>query len=754
MASTPSSKSPHAASMQKTLKTVHDVTKAGPELALDGEQLDIATVVAVARHGLVPRIKGYPPIKADETANGAYCNNGSSDIDQRIAQSIKVLDHHIENGWVVYGVNTGFGGSADSRTEQLKKLQISLLQHTQSAVITAADRDDSTDKDGKSHIIPLAWVKAAMVIRANQNLRGHSAVRIEVIDTLLGLLRHDVTPLVPLRGTISASGDLMPLSYIAGTLIGDPNITVRIGSGVSRKILSARDALKECAIRPVELQPKEGLGLINGTAPSAALASLVIYEANQLAILAQALTAFTSECLRGNVEWANEFIHRIRPHAGQLETACNIRQFLRSSDFVIGLETKKRTGRGLWQDRYSTRTAPQWIGPYLEDLMLAQRQIEVELNSTSDNPVINAGPGNGPSDGEVYSGGNFQAVAITSAMDKTRNALQMIGRMLFSQCSELINPATNNGLDPNLVFGDPDQSYTMKGIDVNMSAYMSELASLAHPVSAHVHSAEMHNQGINSLAFLTGRRTMEAVDVLSHMCAAHLYVCCQAIDLRDYHERFLSSVVLSKRLDRARLGLDESQLTRLTSGLDELVRVWWYEANKVSHLQRCSVVASKFAAHTLDFMGKEKMHDVSLSGVLDCQRVFQESMEMWLLDPFNNPKVNHPGMNDDKTTAHLDGLGAGSAVLYDIVRGRLGVSFHQGLRAKQESTIGVNVSLVYEEIRQGFITPALMGCLGHSAEEGPENGMDTPISSHDGVIGTLRTGRGILGMVTEVSRML
>ncbi|KAJ4996606.1 Phenylalanine aminomutase [Colletotrichum sp. SAR 10_66] len=719
--------------MQKTLKTVHDVTKAGPELAIDGEQLDIATVVAVARHGLVPRIKGYPPTKADETTNGAYRNHGSSDIDQRIAQSIKVLDHHIENGWVVYGVNTGFGGSADSRTEQLKKLQISLLQHTQSAVITAADRDDSrTDKDGKSHIIPLAWVKAAMVIRANQNLRGHSAVRIEVIDTLLELLRHDVTPLVPLRGTISASGDLMPLSYIAGTLIGDPNITVRIGFGVSRKNLSARDALKECGIRPVELQPKEGLGLINGTAPSAALASLVIYEANQLAILAQALTAFTSECLRGNVEWANEFIHRIRPHA----------------------ETKKRTGRGLWQDRYSTRTAPQWIGPYLEDLMLAQRQIEVELNSTSDNPVIDVGPGNDSSDGEVYSGGNFQAVAITSAMDKTRNALQMIGRMLFSQCSELINPATNNGLDPNLVFGDPDQSYTMKGIDVNMSAYMSELASLAHPVSAHVHSAEMHNQGINSLALLTGRRTMEAVDVLSHMCAAHLYVCCQAIDLRDYHERFLSSVVLSKRLDRARLGLDESQLTRLTSGLDESVRVWWFEANKVSHLQRCSVVASKFAAHTLDFMGKEKMHDVSLSGVLDCQREFQESMKMWLLDPFNNPKVNHPGMNNDKTTAHLDGLGAGSAVLYDIVRGRLGVSFHQGLRAKQESTIGVNVSLVYEEIRQGSITPALMGCLGHSAEECPENGMDTPISSHDGVIGTLRMGRGILGMVTEVSRML
>ncbi|KAF9876056.1 phenylalanine ammonia-lyase [Colletotrichum karsti] len=718
--------SAHALALRETLNGVQELKNADSELSLDGDSLNVAAVVAVARHGLLPSIKGYS--KSEENSYG----NQHLNLKKRLSQSIRVLDHHIENGWVVYGVNTGFGGSADSRTEQLKKLQVSLLQHTQSAVIASSDREESQiDQDGQSHTIPKAWVKAAMVIRANQNLRGHSAVRLEVIDTLLDLLRHDITPLVPLRGTISASGDLMPLSYIAGTLIGDPNISVTVGSSGKQKarVCSAQDALNEYGIKPIELQPKEGLGLINGTAPSAALASLVIHEANQLAILAQALTAFTSECLAGNVEWANAFIHKIRPHAGQIEAAQNIRQFLKSSDFVIGLESRKRTGKGLWQDRYSTRTAPQWMGPYLEDLMLAQRQIEVELNSTSDNPVIDAGPGDDLSGGDVYSGGNFQATAITSAMDKTRTALQMIGRMIFSQCTELINPATNNGLDPNLVFGDPDQSYTMKGIDVNMSAYMSELAALAHPVSAHVQSAEMHNQGINSLAFLTGRRTMEAVDVLSHMCAAHLYVCCQAIDLRAYHERFLSSVSLPRQLDRTPMGINDVQRTQLITGLDDLVRSWWYEANKVDHLQRCSLVASRATSHIFNFVSTQEEQDATLSSILNAQREFQQSMEAWLLDPANNPNLS---VSNNKTVANMDGLGQGSSILYDVVRRKLDVGFHHGLKKEQKATIGTNVSLIYEEIRRGSVVPSLMPCLGNdNYKNSPMKGLDTPTSSND-----------------------
>ncbi|TDZ30329.1 Phenylalanine aminomutase [Colletotrichum spinosum] len=691
---------PHAFALHQSLEAIG--TPSDTKRGLDGDSLDIATVVAVARHGLVPFVEDEPAIA------------------ERIQQSIQVLNHHMENGWVVYGVNTGFGGSADSRTEQLKKLQLSLLQHTQSAIIASSDRGQSqVDRDGQSHVMPTAWVKAAMLIRANQNLRGHSAVRLSVIETLLELLRNNITPLIPLRGSISASGDLMPLSYIAGTLIGDPNISVSVGSGTNRKVLTARDALQHCGVQPVVLQPKEGLGLINGTAPSAALASLVIHEADQLAVLAQALTAFTSECMAGNVEWANEFIHCVRPHAGQKEAARNIREFLKSSTFVVGLETKKRTGQGLWQDRYSTRTAPQWLGPYLEDLTLAQRQIEVELNSTSDNPVIEFdATGSLHGHGDVYSGGNFQATSITSAMDKTRNALQMIGRMLFSQCTELINPTTNHGLDPNLVFGDPDQSYTMKGIDVNMSAYMAELAALAHPVSAHVQSAEMHNQGINSLALISSRRTMEAVDVLSHMCAAHLYACCQAADLRGYHERFLESVSVSHSLKVNLVGITETRRACLQKELDVALRSWWYEANKVDHVQRCRLVASRAASHVMESIVGDSTQDLSANSLLEFRHRYHDVLVGWLENPQNNPKAN-PVSDGDTGLAHLDGLGRGSAALYNIVRGKLCIPFHQGLRTEQNRTIGACVSLIYENIRQGSVVPALMPLLFPAA-----NGFD------------------------------
>ncbi|ROT34873.1 phenylalanine ammonia-lyase, partial [Sodiomyces alkalinus F11] len=694
----------------------------GASLDIDGCSLDIPSVVAAAWHGLAPNIKADPLLR------------------RRLQDSIRVLNRHLENGWIIYGVNTGFGGSADSRTEQLNKLQVALLQHTQSAIITSDDKAGRTDRDGQSHVIPVSWVKAAILIRANQNLRGHSAVRLEVIDKLLQLLYHDITPLVPLRGTISASGDLMPLSYIAGTLTGNPDIFVRLGSdsdsdshATGHRIVSSQVALETKGLTPVELGPKEGLGLINGTAPSAALAALVLHQAHQLALLAQSLTAFTAECLSGNVEWSNDFIQAIRPHPGQQEAARTIRALLGGSTFVVGLngEDKRRTGDGLWQDRYSTRTAPQWIGPYLEDLLQARRQVELELNSTCDNPVIEADKN------EVYSGGNFQATVITSAMDKTKSALVMIGRMLFAQCTELIDPALNNGLDANLVFGDPHDSYTMKGLDVNMAAYMSELAALAHPVSAHVLPAEMRNQSINSLAFLSARRTAEALDLLAHICAAHLYVCCQAVDLRHYHRRFLAHHVLHLALEPSSspssslssLGLSPETRASLCRDLRDLLVRRWHEANRIGHIERCKHVASDLASFilTTTVEQKEGIDPVTVAqAVISFQKTLHRDMQSWVTDPVNDPDPPPPSSSFATATATAtatttpgikipEGLGRGASELYRVVRGLLGVGFHRGLRGSstiQDSgvgkTIGTDVSTIYEAIRDETVMDTLM----------------------------------------------
>jgi phenylalanine ammonia-lyase len=688
--------------------------KKGP-IELDGNSLDIPSVVAVTRHGRIPILKR------------------DAGLEERLAASVEALNNYLAKGFIAYGVNTGYGGSADSRTNQLLDLQLSCLQHTQSAIITTADKQGLPDQDGATHVIPKAWTKGAILVRANQNMRGHSAIRLEVIQRLVDLLRCDITPLVPLRGTISASGDLMPMSFIAGAITGNPDIHVRVQMGGREAIVPSPAALSLHNLKPVQLGPKEGLGLINGTAPSAALASLIIYETQQMAALAQVLTAFTTECLAGRACWTDEFIHNVRPHPGQLEAAANIRKFLDGSSLVTGITDNKKAGDGLWQDRYSTRTAPQWIGPYLEDLMLAQQQIEIELNSTSDNPIVQVLPNS--TVGEVHSGGNFQATAITSALDKARTALIMIGRMIFSQCTELINPSTNNGLDTNLVFGDPDTSYTMKGIDVNMAAYMSELAALGHPVSAHVMPAEMNNQGINSLAFITGRRTMEALDIISHMCASHTYVCCQAAELRR-NDISLRMTLFNAFQD----ALNPLHILQGDQGLDfddqvkHTIQREWSRMNTTCWEARARHLADIVTLEFLDYTSKlQPRPDLTLDTYQTAQSNLRELFT-------KTAKAAMASISEDiiKQREYFN-LGMGASKLYNFVRGEEGLGVPPSFGVKDAltamdgqgtKTIGSNVSIIYESLRSGrlydeVVMPLLGSVYGaKTAGNGHPNGLN------------------------------
>ena len=216
--------------------------------------------------------------------------------------------------------------------------------------------------------------------------------------------------------------------------------------------------------------------------------------------------------------------------ATKIETAQNVLAFLDGSKLV---KVNDGTEASLRQDRYSIRTAPQWLGPTLEDLLLAHQQLFIECNSATDNPLVTP-------EGTFLHGGNFQAKAVTAAMEKTRQGMQTIGRMLFTQCVEMINPATSRGLPPNLVTEDPSASYIFKGTDLNIAALLSELGFLSNPVN-HVQSAEMGNQSLNSLALISARYTHTSIDVLSQIVAAHLITVCQALDLRAMHVQYLKS---------------------------------------------------------------------------------------------------------------------------------------------------------------------------------------------------------------------
>ena len=453
------------------------------------------------------------------------------------------------------GMNTGFGGSANTRTNASDNLKADLLRGLQYGTTLEtqcpAEQCRYRLKSNSSRAVlpvdhqikscmPESWVRASILVRLNSLAKGTSGIRFTTISTLLSLLDKNITPLIPLRGSISASGDLSPLSYIAGVLEGKPSLSAYVGphshSQEQRRLVRADVALAENQVPALDLGPREALALVNGTAVSAAVAAFASHEALLLASLAHILTAMSVEALRGTDEPFHPFFAQVRPHRGQAESAAVIFSSLAGSSLIW--RNHSFAEASLRQDRYSIRTAAQWIGPCVEDILLAHDQITVELNSATDNPLIDASSAV-DKEPRILHGGNFQAKSITSAVEKIRQAAQSIGRMMFTQCTELINPATSCGLPPNLVVDEPSENFIFKGTDVLIAALLSELGFLANAVGSHVQTAEMGNQALNSLALISARYTLESLDILAQLAAAHLLALCQALDLRALNARFI-----------------------------------------------------------------------------------------------------------------------------------------------------------------------------------------------------------------------
>ncbi|KAK1833908.1 putative phenylalanine ammonia-lyase [Podospora conica] len=613
---------------------------------VDGNSLTIADVVSVSCHHVQARL-------SDDTS-----------IQKKVQDSVDFLQKKLAEGTVIYGVTTGFGGSADSRTRNYERLQSAAVQHLNVGILLQADKGEATlDNDLlRSHALPPPIVRGAMLIRCNSLMRGHSGVRLEVIQSIMHLLSLDMIPIVPLRGSISASGDLSTLSYIAGTLEGNPDIFVRVGP--TNEIVSADRALSLAGLSPVCLQPKEGLGITNGTAPSCAAAAIVMHEANALALLTQILTVMATEALNGKAANYDGFISSVRPHDGQKEAATNIATFLFGSILVSDNEPDNV---GLAQDRYALRTAPQWIGPQLEDLLLASRQVSTELNSTTDNPLIDV------ENGRIHHGGNFQAMAITSAMEKTMLALQNLGRLLYAQSSELINNTTNKGLPPNLCMDEPSTSFTFKGFDVNMAAYMAELAYLARPISSHVQVAEMTNQSVNSMALVAARYALEAVEVLSLMAATHLLALCQALDIRIAQGDF-RSVMKDKLIDFVyELILDEAseldvkEARELSSKVARSAVLRWDELSHMDSPERSAAVAKHFIGEIVHNMASN-FPQLTLSVLSTTEKETYD----WLVSTY-------PPYMRDANGGDLGELGLGTQRIYKFVRDVLGVPICRGV---------------------------------------------------------------------------
>lgn len=566
--------------------------------------------------------------------------------------------------------------------------------------------------------MPEEWVRGTMLVRCKSLLAAHSAVRFEIIDLLMALLNNNMIPLVPLRGSISASGDLQPLSYIAGVLEGNPDCYVWTNDASRGRILIPADvALEQLAHKSITFGPKEGLGVLNGTAVSTAVAALALQESHLLAIFSQVLTAMGVEAMRGSVGSFNAFFDRVRPHRGQREAAANMRLFLTGSCLAHPEHEDEENRGGLKQDRYAFRTSPQWIGPQLEDLVLAHEQITIECNSTTDNPLIDI------EGSAIHHGGNFQAAAISSAMEKTRSCLQMFGRMLFSQCTELISPAMNNGLPPNLAADDPSTSYTMKGADINIAAYMSELAYLANPVSSHVQTAENGNQAINSLALISARYTHMGVDCLSKICAAYLYVLCQALDIRAMNRNYLSAI--GPAVNEITANIFKTALTDATTLEALQSKLLTQVVNQFDHTtsldtidrfqQIAETVQSTLTTSLYTLLPNLPQHFDALSAM----KLWTDQTSATLHDLYLHHRQLY-FIAPDATPY----LGGASARMYGYVRRELRVPFHKGLadRPTRENglkTIGSNISVIYEAMRSGRLYDSVLMCLvAHDVEVG------------------------------------
>ncbi len=367
---------------------------------------------------------------------------------------------------------------------------------------------------GMGDILSPAQTRAVLAVRLASLCRGASGVTFELLEMLQTLLHQDILPIIPSEGSVGASGDLTPLSYVAAVMVGERDVLYK------GERLPTADVFKELGITPYVLRPKEALALMNGTAIMTALATEVYCRADYLVKLATRITSMTSLALKGNPEHFDEFIFSAKPHPGQEHVAALIREDLAKAPSQV-----ERL-----QDRYSTRCAPHIIGVLADMLPTFKTLIETEMNSANDNPLIDA------DNGRILHGGNFYGGHIAFAMDGMKILVANIADLLDRQMATLVDPKFNHGLPANLSGVEGPRAainHGLKAVQIGASAWTAEALKGTMPASVFSRSTESHNQDKVSMGTIAARDALRVLQLTEQVAAAQLLAASQGLHLRE-----------------------------------------------------------------------------------------------------------------------------------------------------------------------------------------------------------------------------
>jgi histidine ammonia-lyase len=439
----------------------------------------------------------------------------------RINKGAEFVNTLLREEGFIYGVTTGYGDSCTVPIPLEYVADLSRHLYTFHGCGLGAHFDQ-------------VQTRAIMAVRINSLAQGFSGVRYQLLQQIGNLLEHDILPLIPQEGSVGASGDLTPLSYLAAVLAGEREVWYQ------DKTQKAETVFSGLGITPLTLNPKEGLAIMNGTAVMTALACLAYQRAAYLSQLSTRITSLVSVALQGNAGHFDERLFSVKPHAGQITVAKRIREDLSAARLAPRNDTRL-------QDRYSLRCAPHIIG-VLEDALPWFRQfIENELNSANDNPIIDA------ENERVLHGGHFYGGHIAFAMDSMKTAVANLADLMDRQLAQLVDPKFNHGLPANLSGAKGEQAmlnHGFKAVQIAVSAWTAEALKLTMPASVFSRSTECHNQDKVSMGTIAARDCIRVLELTEQVAAATLIAAVQAVELRG--EEQLLSAKLALTLSQVR----------------------------------------------------------------------------------------------------------------------------------------------------------------------------------------------------------